>query len=349
MAAGTGIGEFFVSLTVDAAEGALTVDSLVQGLGNLEIATIAEIGLLWEMATQLAKVTDEGLKASLGFAQFTMHTGLSAQELQKWQIVAQQSHAAASDVTGSVENLTKKLADMGVGGTGGGALGALQQLFISPFGPGNKPKEAFQILDEVRHKLGLIKDAGQQERILANLGISPNLRETLLLSDALFRERGNIVPGMSKEQEAQFDHLRQTMVEIELRTKQIGVNIGAWLSPAVQKVFDVLNFVASAELKGGGAWIDAWHRAMAAEEREKKGGRPFEFRESVLGQIIYGVQPPASPMRSNYVTVDKHDTYVIQDAHNPEKVKEVIERHWDETLQKKTVDGFDRQLNNGGY
>lgn len=369
MPSGTGIGEFFVSIGVDAAEGALTVGNLVQGFGNLEIATIAEIGLLWEMTIQLGRATDAGIKAALGFEQFTMHTGLSAQELQKWQIVAQQSHASADDVTGSVENLTKHLANLAVG-IPDSSLASLQQLGISAFEASGKMKTAFQILGEVRARLAATTaDAGQQERILAGLGISPNLRETLLLSEALFKERRSFVPGMSVDQEKKFDHLRETMVEIELRTRQIGTNIAAWISPAVQKIFDIFNTVAGEELKGGSAWMDAIKRSQDSMDRAKKEGRPFEFKDSVLGQIIFGVDrgvgknyvpqftDPSQLGVRDYVTartppqvnIEKHDTYNIYDANDPQKVKEVIERHWDETLQKKTVDGFDRQLNNGGY
>ncbi len=115
MATGTGIGEFFISIAIDSANGQATVGNLVQSFGELEIATVAEIALLWEMAVLLAQVTDAGMKASLAFEQFSMHTGLSAQELQKWQIVAQQSHASAEDVTGSVEALTKHLANLAIG------------------------------------------------------------------------------------------------------------------------------------------------------------------------------------------------------------------------------------------
>lgn len=364
MASGTGIGEFYISLFVDAADGGLTVSNLVQGFGQLEIATIGEIALLWELGTMLARFTDAGIKASLGFEQFTMHTGLSAQALQHWQIVAEQSHASAQDVAGSAENLTKHLANLAVG-IPDAALGSLQQLGISAFDASGRLKTAFEIFGEIRARLGVItQDAGQQERILAGLGISPNMRETFLLADALFNKRGALVPGMSGDQEKQFDHLRETMVQIELLARQIGINIASWTSPAVQKILDVIKSVDVLLLKGGAAWSEAFHRAFAAQEQAQKTGKPMEFKESVLGQILYGTEPsggkeyraqlqdlglpPApAPAAPTQVNIDKHDVYNIHDATDPQKVKEVIERHWDDTLKTKTINGFDQQLQAG--
>lgn len=369
MASGTGIGEFFISLSVDAAEGALTVGDLVKGMGALEVATLGEIALLFELGIQLARVADAGIQASLGFAQFTMHTGLSAQELQKWQRVAVLSHGSADEVTQSVESITKKLADMETGGTGGGALGALQRLFISPFGPDGRPKQAFQVLDEVRAKLGLIKTAAQQEAVLGALGISPNLRESLLLSRDKFDERANFVPGMSPEQEKQFDRLRQVFVEIHLLAKQIGNDIGAWVSGPIARVLEMLEVplrgIPEWEKKGWKAWGDAFERAREADAKAKKLGKGgLDFEDSVLGQLIFGVQSKGTtpdlrldalaplalptPAAAGNTTIHKSDTYHIQ-TNDPEAVKTVIERHWDEVLGRKTVDGADRQLNNGGY
>lgn len=372
MASGTGIGEFFISLTVDAAQGALTVGDLVAGMGKLEVATLAEIGLLYEMAVMLARVTDEGIRASLGFTQFTMHTGLSAQELQKWQIVAQQSHATAEEVSQTVEGLTKHLANLAIG-IPDSSLASLQQLGISAFDASGKMKDAFQILGEVRARLGVVtQDAGQQERILAGLGISPNLRETLLLSRELFDRRASFVPGMSAEQQGQFDRLRQTFVEIELLAKQIGIDIGAWISGPLAKVLGLLEIplreLPAWEKKGWQAWGDAFDRAQAADARAKAAGKSgLDFKDSVLGQLIFGVEPrgvtpnlqmdaasliapsaagvgPSGPR----VLIDKHDVYHIQ-TNDPNAMKAAIEEHWDQTLQKKTIDGFDRQLGNGGY
>lgn len=365
MASGTGIGEFFVSLTVDAAEGALTVGNLVHGFGALEVATIAEIGLLWELAIQLARVTDEGLKASLGFEQFSMHTGLSAQQLQRWQIVAEQAHASAADVSGSVENLTKHLANLAVG-IPDSSLASLQQLGISAFGAGGKLKDAFEILGEVRARLGSVThDAGQQERILAGLGIAPNLRETLLLGQGQFDALAQTAHGMTAAQEQAFDAMRGSLVRIHLIAQDIGRDIGGWVAKLAE---------ASGAMKGTEGFFSGLRSALEGdkfsvpEDKHRGIGGTRAFVDSWIYKMFFAYTGPTTPSALDrglsdqlippgvsagtvpvQVSIDKHDTYIIHDAHDPKKVQEVIERTWDDTLKKKTVDGFDRQQGNGGY
>lgn len=366
MASGTGIGEFFISIGIDAADGVLTVGNLAQQFGALEIATVAEIGLLYEMGILLARVTDEGIKASLGFEQFTMHTGLSAQELQKWQIVAEQAHASAQDVAGSAENLTKHLANLAIG-IPDSSLASLQQLGISAFGAGGKLKTAFDILGEVRERLGVIThDAGQQERILAGLGISPNLRETLLLSQDRFDGLAGAAHGMTKEQEAAFDGMRQGLVRIHLLAQDIGRDIGSWFAE-LDKHTGALKTIETI-FRGMRGVLEGKNDLFKVPEDQHRGlGGGRAFQDSLFYKLFFSAQPdthpgpwdrllsPETPATAGsasgptQVTIDKHDTYVIHDAHDPAKIKEVIERSWDETLSKKTVDGFDRQLNNGGY
>jgi hypothetical protein len=378
VATGTGIGEFFVSLTVDAAEGAATVGSLVSMFGELELATVAEIGVLWELAVRLAETVDQGMKMSLGFEQLTMHTGLSAQELQKWQIVAAQSHATAEDVTGTVEALTKHLANLAIGNDAG-ALGSLQQLGITAFGAGGKLKDAFQILEEVRHRLKLVtSDAGQQERLLAGLGINANLREELNLSDDLFSKRAGLAHGMGKAQEDAFDRARQQMVDIGLVAKDITLDIGAWTastSAFVRSLGFILDTMKEIRkfLEGNSDFFKLSPEAMARQKADSDAHVAFfrslfnpnprdlsgrEQLEELFPRLFgnsYGSALPPEPAggfgRSApaVVTIDKHDTYQIHGAHDPEKVKAVIEKHWDETLSKKTIDGFDQQNGNGGY
>lgn len=378
MAAGTGIGEFYVSLLVDAANGEVTVRDMASSFGALELATVAEIAALWELGVRLAAVVDSNVQASLAFEQFTMHTGLSARELQKWQIIAQQSHASADEVSKTVEDLTKHLAKLAVG-EDMGAVNALQQLGISAFGAGGKLKDAFQILDEIRHRLSQVTtDAAQQERILSGLGISPNLRETLLLTDQMFNRRAALVPGMSAGQEKSLDRLRETLVEIELKTKQIGINLSADFAPGLaeaakftyrifqdfvligQEVAKIGKFLGIGDLF---SIIGAGYKTSAdlldvvagkglnvadVEKQSAAIGAALLDLKDKWGPVTLGAEhlfaaPPST------VTVHKQDTYHIHDAADPKKVVDVIDRHWDDLMRRKTIDGFDRQNGNGGF
>lgn len=367
MASGTGIGEFYISLLVEAASGQVTVGNLVQSFGELEIATLAEIGLLFELAVQLARITDAGIQASLGFAQFSMHTGLSAQELQKWQIVAAQSHASAEEVTGSVENLTKHLANLAVG-IPDAALGSLQQLGIAAFDSAGRLKTAFEILGEVRQRLGVVTgDAGQQERILAGLGISANLRETMLLTEGQFQNLAATAHGMTLEQQKSLDEMRSHFINIHLIAKDIGIDIAGWIAD-LDKAGGWLRGVENL-FRGLRSVIEGTSELFKVPEDKHRGfsgGRAF--KDSLMYKLFFEPHPEAAPSpiekmlglgepaltpaaagHSTVFHVDKHDNYVINDAHNPQTIQGIIEKSWDDILGRKTVDGFDRQMNNGGY
>ncbi len=376
MASGTGIGEFFVSLTVDAASGALTVGNLVSQFGALEIATVAEIGVLWELGVQLANVVDQGMKMSLGFEQFTMHTGLSAQALQKWQIVAQQSHASAQDVTSSLENITKGLALIGIG-QDTPLLKTLQLLSISARDAHGDLKNADQIMTEIRHRLGVATpNVSTQELALSWAGINANLRETMLLSDHAFNKRGGLVPGMSAGQERNLDHLRETLVEIELKARQIGIDIGSSISPEleawakwttkiVEDMISIVTWVLKLQpvknaLTIGGASLNTVGDLLDVvagkkldvndiyRQSERMGGA-FADLHREFGWLV----PPAPGLfagggASKTVSIDNHPTYHIHEAHNPAKIREVIDKDFSELVSKHIVDPSDQQRGSAG-
>lgn len=356
---GTGIGEFFVSIGVDAAEGALTVSNLVSSFGQLEIATIAEIGVLWELGVRLAAITDAGIQAALGFEQFSMHTGISAQALQHWQVVAEQSHASAQDVTTSMESVQKGLRMIGLG-QDTPLLKALQFLGISAKDAFGNLKNADTVMTEIRHRLGVVtQDAATQELVLGWAGVNANMRETLLLSDDLYNKRAALVPGMSKAQEDRLDAMRQAFVEIELQSKQIGVNIAAWMAPAVTASIKMLE-----DAVGG-------LRALLARESAKNiyGEKPTPFLQALTSDkhgdlketLFYkwffstpeeragasgGLAAPAMPAFAGtggvVVNVDKHDVIHVNEAHNPQKTLKAVQDNWDE-LMKRSLDAFDQQ------
>ncbi len=372
MASGTGIGEFFVSIAIDSAQGSLNVSDLTSRFGQLELATVAEIGALWALAVGLAGLVDGGMKSALALEQLTMHTGMSAQELQKWQRVAMQSHASAEDVSSSVEALTKHLANLAVG-IPDGALGSLQQLGITAQKSSGEIKTAGEIMEEVRHRLGVVsKDPGQQERILAGLGINANLREELLLNDKLFDSRASIAHGMTGDQEKKLDALRQQFVQIELVAKDIAIDIAAFASPTLKGFFSV----ELAALKEIRAWMETkqtpatdprgWRMKQVDQEQADFMRKLFNPNPKDLtgrqqleemfprffggGPVTPGLDLTDRPGgREGVAPTAVHNTYHIHDAHDPHKILETMDRHWDEMLQRKTLDGADQQTNNGGY
>lgn len=365
MASGTGIGEFFVSLTVDAASGALTVGNLVQSFGELELATIAEIGALWQMGIAMARMVDEGMKLSLGFEQFTMHTDMSAQALQRWQRVAELSHASASDVTSSVESLSKSLSNLELGKSNP-SLESFQRMGVNFLDAKGHAIATADALDLIRKHLGEIQGgARQQENVLAGLGISANLRETMLLSDRVFDERAGSAHGMTEAQEKSFDNMRQHMVRIHLIAQDIGRDIGSWIADldratgALSKVegfFKGIRDVLEGKLKlpqesDKQKGIDAQERSFVRSIFNLNPGdisahdQLAGWMNRMFGSSGVALPPePAGGFRTAApdVTVNYAPTYNIHDATNPAKVKDIIDKDFPEMIKRHVIDQFDQ-------
>lgn len=374
MASGTGIGEFFVSLTVDAAEGALTVGNLASGLSQLEVATVAEIGVLWELGMRLADIVDQSMKLALGFEQFTMHTDISAQTLQRWQTVAERSHGTAEEATKALEGLSKGMFEIGIGHPNA-LLKALNILNIAPRDALGNLKSADQILTDIRHHLGSIHGAVQQEGVLGMAGISPNLRESLLLNDQAFNARATVF--MDADQEKKLDRLRQQFVDIGIELKKISVVIASDIAPEIGKwvgyvgelitKFEALyklpifqQFIKPIAQTGKAlyaiagdamnSYVGKFDPADLAKQWKNITGANDQFWNAATGlHPSLGAQSQAARPAPSVVHIDKHDTLNFHDAHKPDKIAEVLDRHWDEIMGRRTLNPWNQLADSGGY
>ena len=198
------IGEFFVTLGVDAETTKLK--DFVKGIGDLPIRAAAAIGELAGISFELTRIAQESMNAAVGFQLFTSQTGLSAQDLQRWQIVAEQANVSASSVAGSVTNLQRQLAEIRLGR---GNIAPFQLLGISA------NQDAFRVLDQLREKIkGL--DAATATNIIAQMGLSPDMIQVLRLTDKEFSKFSQTIRGMTEKQEA-------TFLKSKLALKQFGM------------------------------------------------------------------------------------------------------------------------------
>jgi hypothetical protein len=353
----------------------VSVSNLISSFGELEVATLAEVGALFALAVGLARITDDGMQAALGFKQFTMHTGENAQALQKWQIVAEQSHASAEEVAQGFESMAKHLANLALTGQDP-ALKSLQMLGIDPYDAYGRLKKVGDLATEVRHRLATVtSNPSIQESILGGLGLGPNLRETFLLSDRLFAARAATATGMSARQERDLDRLRQLLQEIKLEARDIGIAIGGWVSPElttwIKWVRAVFHELAGLSRAMGLPIVGKDVRAFAGAEHAVAGdflnvlaGKPLDVGdlakqskvfEGLGGDLIRafiekdffpapGNLPPASGSGRGGVTIQRQDIHV-HGVNDPEAVADAVDKHF----REKVVDPFDQQQLLGGY
>lgn len=168
---------------------------------TLETATgiIALAGLQYKMV----QLFGEAMNAAVGFDMFTKQTGLSWQELQKWQIVAQQAHVSAESVTASVTALQKQMAQIKLGQ---GNFAPFQMLGIGVNG------NAFDTLKQIREKIRGM-DRATAGNIIEQMGLTPDMLNVLELSNVEFDRLSKTMAGMSDTQEKAFLRSKDTMIK----------------------------------------------------------------------------------------------------------------------------------------
>ena len=98
------LGEFFISIAVDALQGELTVKDLIGRMGDLEAVTVANIGVFFEFANAINSMVAANIKGVQGLEMLNLQVDMSNEKIQQWIHVAK-----LTDMPGAVENMTQVL------------------------------------------------------------------------------------------------------------------------------------------------------------------------------------------------------------------------------------------------
>lgn len=188
------IGELFVTLGIKG-QGLGTLKEVAEKIANLPVDAAAAIAGMAGISLELGRMAEEAINTSVAFQAFSNQTGLSWQELQKWQIVATQANVSAQAVATSVSTLERNLAEIRLGR---GNIAPFQMLGISPVG-----QDAFGVLRQLRERIKNMNPA-TATNIASQMGLSPEMMNVLRLSDKQFTEFANHVHGLTERQEKDF-------------------------------------------------------------------------------------------------------------------------------------------------
>ena len=225
------IGEFFVQLGVQS--DSKTLKEFTNEIANLPVSVAGGIAALIGLEYELTKLAGEAMNTAIGFQMFTNQTGLSWQELQKWQLVAAQANVSTDAVASSINALQRQMAEIHLGR---GNIAPFQLLGISPTGT------AFDVLDKLRDRIkGL--DAATGTNLITQMGLSPEMINVLKLSDSEFSRLSKTVRGMTTEQEGQFLRTKQSLVQLGMAFKYAGFDIVGHFLAAFEKISPMLNTV----------------------------------------------------------------------------------------------------------
>lgn len=174
------------------------------------------------------KITDESFRAAAAFKQFEAETGASAQELQKWQSVADQTNDSSQALTESIKALASNREKIKLGQ---GNISGYQLLGIDPL------QDPFDIMEELREKTEELPQA-MKKNILSQMGVSNQLIQVLELSNDEFDKmasRAFILPRSAIET---IDRARGSMRTLGGAITYLKGLITAGLAPQIEKTID---------------------------------------------------------------------------------------------------------------
>jgi len=198
-------------------------------MGSMKAAKVGMIAMTAAAAgvsIAIKKITSDAMASAVAFKQFEVETGASAQELQKWQSVAEQTNQSAESVSAAIKSIVANQEKIKLGQ---GNISGFQLLGIDP------RTDPFKILETLRDKTeGLTR--GMKKNILATMGVGGGLLQTLELTreqfDAMSAKAFIISPGA-------IETLNKTKASVDLAgraIKYIKAQIAVGLSPQIEKL-----------------------------------------------------------------------------------------------------------------
>lgn len=181
------VAELFTRIGIQTDEGKLK--SFQTRLGAAKAGMIGLTAAAAGVSLAIGKITNDAMKSAVAFKQFEAETGASAQTLQKWQAVAEQTNQSAESVNSAIKSIAANQEKIKLGQ---GNISGFQLLGIDP------QQDPFEILEQLRTKTAGMTDA-MKKNIMAQMGVGAGLIQTLNLSreqfDAMASKAFIISPG----------------------------------------------------------------------------------------------------------------------------------------------------------
>lgn len=197
------IGQLFVTLGVKG-QGLGTLKDVASKIASLPADAAAAVAGMAGISLELGKMAQEAMHTAVAFQMFTNQTGLSWQQLQKWQIVAEQANVSTESVATSISGLERNLAEIRLGR---GNIAPFQMLGIDP------RQNAFGVLEQLRKRIQGLNPA-TATNMITQMGLSPDMMNVLKLSDQQFAAFANHVHGLNERQEQDFLKAKLSIVQL---------------------------------------------------------------------------------------------------------------------------------------
>ena len=250
------LGEFVVSIIVDAAKGNLSVKELVTRFGELDAAAALGVGTLGKMAGAFEEISLNAIEAAISLSNFHAKTGLSTERLQRLQAAGKAVNISAEGMTASISNLQSQLNDLAVGKRGA-IVGIIPFLAGAGLDISKKAmKDSYVMFDQLG-KLAEKMPKTKFETMMRSIGMS-EMVPFFQMDKSKRKELMDAAAVMNEQQIKALNEEYAKLLIIFEQWKKIGYIISGQAAPAVTKI--------ASQLKDDVEWM---HRLTESSELAK--------------------------------------------------------------------------------
>ncbi|RTL04653.1 hypothetical protein EKK58_10105 [Candidatus Dependentiae bacterium] len=226
------IGDLFVQIFVKTETTKLK--DFVSALGDLRMSSLLNAVGLEGVYQGITKIMSAANSTALAINNFSKTTGQSAQDLQKWSLVAAKTGQDAGVVAGSVTHLVDSVTRLKKFGEGSG-------FWMTAF-PGldpTKAKNEFELLSEIGKRLSGL-DVSEKRFKLGLLGLDPSLIPIL---DYIVNNQAEMSRYLTvnNDQLKQFEKHQSNISQLTNDWRVLIVTIGTSLRPVVDFIVQILD------------------------------------------------------------------------------------------------------------
>jgi hypothetical protein len=236
------LAEFFISLGFDTS-GSPELKKLEQGLNELAGNAAKLLAMFGSVTAAMGVMLNQALKTSDGFRRFSAVTGLSTDELKKWQYAAKLAGVEAEEVASAIQTLQEARANIAMGT---GNVAPWQLLGIAP------SDNPFDTLRQLKERIkGL--DPAIARSIAGQMGISEGVFAMLRLSNREFDELESKYQ-LTKQNQQNLTAVSRAWAELTFKLSAARDTIVAALVPAFTPLLRVLTNIIGL-LGSFSAWL----------------------------------------------------------------------------------------------
>jgi hypothetical protein len=180
--------------------------------------------------TAMIALMKASINVAVGFTKFRIETGLSTDQLQRWQYAARLANVDSKDLTGAILSIQDAQAAIKLGE---GNIAPWQLLGIDP------RQDPFEVLEQIHQKIQEIGDPAVARHITVQMGISDDMFQFLSRAD-LGLDELNTKMMVTHQQEQDMMALNKQWQPFTYNLERAGMKFAHDIEPAFEQLLPMM-------------------------------------------------------------------------------------------------------------